>query len=173
MEIKEKIQRPQNKSWLAVMIISLVISLLALTLAALSAYSIWRNFNSIGPHKFITTGQVMIKEVKEKTGRRSYRTVNKNVAVFQTEDGQYRYEGEITPIQRTRIQRGSRYSRTYEVFVDRYGSYKVTTLDKAAKNNDNGKTNLIIFSVISAVGMLATYCAFGKWRPKPPPGIVS
>lgn len=170
----QKISMARRPGWLAVMIVSLVLTTLAMVLSVGSAYSVWRDFKSVGAQKFITTGNVTMKEVSEKTGRRSYRTVNKYFAVFQSEDGRYQHNAEITSTQRSRIQRGSRYSRMYEVFIDRNGSYKVVAMKDAAKQKENnGWSNAIVFFIVALAGATGARFSFRQWRPKPPPGIIS
>lgn len=148
----------REKKWLPIMCIGVVFTLLSGTFSALAGYSIWRDFKSIGQYKFVTTGEVYVKESRERSGgnRRHYTTVNQPFAVFESENGKYRYEGKISVSQMNSIGRGSRYSRQLEVFIDRNGQSKAEMPQDVVHQQNSSWISLGVFSsfFVAGVGML-------------------
>ena len=151
--------------WFKIVIMSGILTATGLLFAVPTAYNIWRNYQSIGIYKLVTTGEVTMKEVSEKTGRRSYKKVNRYYAKFRSADKKYEKDDQITPLQASAIKkRGTRYARTYEIFVDRNGNYRVSKLNKEKSPQDNRWPTLLFFSLLSGVGIITCSYSFKKWR---------
>ena len=97
--------------------------------------------------------------------RRSYKKVNRYYAKFRSADKKYEKDDQITPLQASAIKkRGTRYARTYEIFVDRNGNYRVSQLNKEKSPQDNRWPTLLFFSLLSGVGIITCSYSFKKWR---------
>lgn len=144
--------------------IGLVIFIVFLILTCASGYALWRDFRSAGIYSFTSTGEVWVKEEREKTGRKRSKIVNRPYAAFISEGGGYYTEERISSAMKTRIQKGSQYTVKREVFVDRLGEYKVTLPDKEQTNEKYKWRVVIPFGLVSFLGGVLMYFAFRTKR---------
>ncbi|WP_140917874.1 hypothetical protein [Limnobaculum xujianqingii] len=141
--------------------LGVIIFVVGLVFSAGSGYAIWRSYESIGIYTFTSTGEVMVKEERERTGRRTSKVVNRHYAVFASADGQYRNEEKISLSLKNGITRGGKYNLEREVFVDRTGDYKVTPPQSSDTHDKRVRTNFMVAGLISLFGGVMVFVA---WR---------
>lgn len=124
-------------------------------------YDHWRDYQSVGERKFITTGKIWMKKSYERSGtyRKNYKTTHRPFAEYVSEDKNFHYEAEITRTQKGKMERGSRFSLILEVFIDRNGGYKVMTV-AAKKTQPRAKdiiTQASVLILIIGAGMVLIF----------------
>ena len=144
--------------------IGCVIFILGLVLTSIGGYAVWRDFNSVGIYPFTSTGEVWVKEEREKTGRRTSKTVHRNYGAFVSEDGKYRTEERIASSLNSGIQRGNKYTVKREVFVDRMGDYKVTAPESKENHDKRIWTNVMVFAFIALLGGMMAFFVYRAKR---------
>jgi hypothetical protein len=163
-----------NKSWAPAFIIMSLLWLVTFFLGSVSGWTIWRNLESIGVHKFITTGEVYQKKSKEKSGsgRRSYKAVINYYATYKSEDNKYYYDEQVMPSRMQSIQRGARYGIYREVLVDRYGDYVVTRSEPGIERNAKEWKKLLTCYGASFLFFGLATLSYKKMRKKKPTSTI-
>ncbi|MBK5142604.1 hypothetical protein I2494_02500 [Budviciaceae bacterium BWR-B9] len=139
----------KKRTYNGFIVLGVVIFVAGLVFSATSGYAVWRSYESIGIYTFTSTGEIMVKEERERTGRRTSKVVNRHYAVFASADGKYRSEEKISPSLKTGISRGGKYNLEREVFIDRTGDYKVTAPQSKDIHDNRVRTNFMVAGLIS------------------------